>query len=183
MPTLAELNAANQTEFTDLLDGVYEHSPWIAQRTWAARPFSTLAALKTALVQTVRQASRDEQLGLIRAHPELAGKAAVADELTAESTQEQARAGLSHYTPEEFARITALNAEYTARFGWPFILAVRGPRGAGLSRAQIIATLERRLDNPPDFEFAEALPMTATGKVMRGVLRRTLGVGAVPADP
>ncbi|WP_449370954.1 2-oxo-4-hydroxy-4-carboxy-5-ureidoimidazoline decarboxylase [Thiomonas sp.] len=157
MPTLAELNAANQTEFTDLLDGVYEHSPWIAQRTWAARPFSTLAALKTALVQTVRQASRDEQLGLIRAHPELAGKAAVADELTAESTQEQARAGLSHCTPEEFARITALNAEYTARFGWPFILAVRGPRGAGLSRAQIIATLERRLDNPPDFEFAEAL--------------------------
>ena len=157
MPTLAELNAASAPAFTDLLDGVYEHSPWIAARTWAARPFATLAALKAALVQTVRQASRDEQLGLMRAHPELAGKAAVAGQLTAESTDEQSRAGLSHCTPEEFDRITALNAEYTARFGWPFILAVRGPRGAGLSRTQIIATLERRSDNPPDFEFAEAL--------------------------
>jgi N-carbamoyl-L-amino-acid hydrolase len=157
MPTLAELNAASAPAFTNLLDGVYEHSPWIATRTWAARPFSTLAALKAALVQTVRQASRDEQLSLIRAHPELAGKAAVAGQLTAESTDEQSRAGLSHCTPEEFARITALNAEYTARFGWPFILAVRGPRGAGMSRVQIIATLERRIDNPPDFEFAEAL--------------------------
>lgn len=157
MLTLAELDTDNQADFTALLDGVYEHSPWIAERAWAARPFSTLTALKTALVQTVRQASREEQLGLIRAHPELAGKAAVAGQLTAESTQEQARAGLSHYTPEELARINALNAEYTARFGWPFILAVRGPRGAGLSRAQIIAALERRLDNPPDFEFAEAL--------------------------
>ncbi|OZB75504.1 MAG: OHCU decarboxylase [Thiomonas sp. 14-64-326] len=157
MPTLAELNAASAPAFTDLLDGVYEHSRWIAARTWAARPFATLAALKAALVQTVRQASRDEQLGLIRAHPELAGKAAVAGQLTAESTDEQSRAGLSHCTPEEFARINALNAEYTARFGWPFILAVRGPRGAGLSRATIIATLERRTDNPPDFEFAEAL--------------------------
>ena len=157
MPTLAELNAASAPAFTDLLDGVYEHSPWIAARTWAARPFATLAALKAALVQTVRQASRDEQLGLMRAHPELAGKAAVAGQLTAESTDEQSRAGLSHCTPEEFDRITALNATYTARFGWPFILAVRGPRGAGLSRTQIIATLERRSDNPPDFEFAEAL--------------------------
>ncbi|MDE2269171.1 MAG: 2-oxo-4-hydroxy-4-carboxy-5-ureidoimidazoline decarboxylase [Betaproteobacteria bacterium] len=157
MPTLAELNAASAPAFTDLLDGVYEHSRWIAARTWVARPFATLAALKAALVQTVRQASRDEQLSLIRAHPELAGKAAVAGQLTAESTDEQSRAGLSHCTPDEFARINALNAEYTARFGWPFILAVRGPRGAGLSRATIIATLERRTDNPPDFEFAEAL--------------------------
>ena len=157
MPTLAELNAASAPAFTDLLDGVYEHSPWIAARTRAARPFATLAALKAALLQTVRQASRDEQLSLIRAHPELAGKAAVAGQLTAESTDEQSRAGLSHCTPDEFARITTLNAEYTARFDWPFILAVRGPRGVGLSRATIIATLERRTDNPPDFEFAEAL--------------------------
>ena len=160
MPTLADLkalNAASQTEFTDAMQGVYEHSPWVAERAWSARPFATLAALKQAMVQAVRQASRDEQLALIRAHPELAGKAAVSGELTAESTDEQSRAGLAHCTPEEFARINTLNAAYTVRFGWPFILAVRGPRGTGLNRSQIVAILERRLDNPAEFEFAEAL--------------------------
>lgn len=157
MLDLATLNTASQQHFTDALDGVYEHSPWIAERTWAARPFATLAALKHALVLTVRQASRDEQLGLIRAHPELAGKAAIAGDLTAESTSEQARAGLAHCTPEEFARINTLNADYSARFGWPFILAVRGPRGTGLTRGQIIAALERRLHHPADVEFAESL--------------------------
>jgi len=157
MLTLAELNAASQTEFTAAMQGVYEHSPWIAERTWSARPFATLAALKIALVQTVRQARRDEQLALIRAHPELAGQAAVDGTLTAESTHEQVRAGLAHCTSEEFTRIKALNADYGARFGWPFILAVRGARGSGLSRQHIIAALERRLDNPPDVEFAEAL--------------------------
>ena len=157
MPTLAELNAATQAEFTTAMQGVYEHSPWVPARAWSARPFATLAALKHAMVQAVRQASRDEQLALIRAHPELAGKAAVDGALTAESTHEQARAGLAHCTPEEFARINTLNADYGARFGWPFILAVRGPRGTGLSRAQIIATLARRIDNPEEFEFAEAL--------------------------
>lgn len=157
MLDLATLNAASAADFTTLLDGVYEHSPWIAQRTAAVRPFPTLAGLKHALVQTVRAASIDEQLALIRAHPELAGKAAVTGALTAESSSEQSRAGLSHCTPEEFTRITELNAAYGARFGWPFILAVRGPRGTGLSRSQIIATLQRRLDNPADFEFAENL--------------------------
>ncbi|WP_079419037.1 2-oxo-4-hydroxy-4-carboxy-5-ureidoimidazoline decarboxylase [Thiomonas intermedia] len=157
MPTLAELNAATQTDFTAAMEGVYEHSPWVPARAWSARPFATLAALKHAMVQVVRQASHDEQLALIRAHPELAGKAAVDGALTAESTHEQARAGLAHCTPEEFARINTLNADYGARFGWPFILAVRGPRGTGLSRAQILATLARRIDNPAEFEFAEAL--------------------------
>lgn len=157
MPTLADLNASTRQDFVAALSGVYEHSPWIAEHTWDARPFVSLAALKAALVQTVRQAGRDRQLALIRAHPELAGKAAVAGQLTAESTHEQARAGLAHCTPEEFARINELNAAYTARFGWPFILAVRGPRGNGLTRAQILATLERRLHLPADVEFAECL--------------------------
>ena len=157
MPNLAALNTASQADFMAALDGIYEHSPWIAERAWSARPFATLAGLKHALVQAVRHASRDEQLALIRAHPELAGKAAVAGQLTAESTGEQARAGLAHCTPEEFAHINRLNDDYGARFGWPFILAVRGPRGTGLSRAQIIATLARRIDNPAEFEFAEAL--------------------------
>jgi N-carbamoyl-L-amino-acid hydrolase len=154
---LSRLNAASSPEFVALLDGTYEHSPWIAERAAAARPFASPAALKAALARAVREASVDEQLGLIRAHPELAGKAAVAGELTAESTNEQLKAGLTACTPEEFARLQQLNADYKARFGWPFILAVRGPRGTGLTRAEIIATFERRLRAHPDLERAECL--------------------------
>ncbi|MBV8033704.1 2-oxo-4-hydroxy-4-carboxy-5-ureidoimidazoline decarboxylase [Roseateles sp.] len=155
--TLAQVNAATPAEFAALLDGTYEHSPWIAERAAAARPFASLAQLKLALVQVVREAGRDAQLTLIRAHPELAGKAMVAKTLTAESTNEQGKAGLTECTPAEFARIQQLNADYNARFGFPFILAVRGPRGQGLFKAEIIATFERRLENHPDFELAEAL--------------------------
>jgi len=155
--TLDQLNAASVAEFSALLDGTYEHSPWIAERAAARRPFPTLAALKHALIQVVRESGLEAQLGLIRAHPELAGKAMVAKTLTAESTHEQGRAGLTACTPEEFALIQRLNADYNARFGFPFILAVRGPRGLGLSRAEIIATFARRLHNHPDFERAECL--------------------------
>jgi beta-ureidopropionase / N-carbamoyl-L-amino-acid hydrolase len=155
--TLEQLNAASQEEFTALLDGTYEHSPWIASRTWARRPFTSLAALKHALVEAVRSSDREARLGLIRAHPELAGKAMVAKTLTAESTNEQGKAGLTACTPDEFARIQTLNAGYNDKFGFPFILAVRGPRGVGLNKQQIIAAFERRLHNHPDFEFAEAL--------------------------
>ena len=158
--TLATLNAANAAEFTALLDGVYEHSPWIAERAHAARPaggFASLPALKRALVEAVRGAGHEAQLALVRAHPELAGKAMVSQALTAESTGEQSRAGLTHCTPEEFATLQRLNADYNAKFGFPFLLAVRGPRGEGLSRAQIIASFQRRQANHPDFEFAEAL--------------------------
>ena len=155
--TLEQLNAASRAEFTALLDGTYEHSPWIAEAAWDARPFASLAALKHALVRATRAGGREARLGLIRAHPELAGKAMVARTLTAESTHEQGKAGLTACTPEEFARINELNAAYNAKFGFPFILAVRGPRGVGLSRQQIIATFERRASNHPDFEFDEAL--------------------------
>ena len=155
--SLEQLSSASKEEFTTLLDGTYEHSPWIASRAWAHRPFTTLAALKYALVKAVRSSTREAQLGLIRAHPELAGKAMVAKTLTAESTNEQGKAGLTACTPDEFARIQHLNASYNAKFGFPFILAVRGPRGVGLNKQQIIAAFERRLHNHPDFEFAEAL--------------------------
>ena len=160
MLTLEQINRATQAEFTALLDGVYEHSPWIAGAAWQHRPpqgFATLAALKRALVAVVREAGRQAQEALVRAHPELAGKAMVGGALTAESTHEQNTAGLTHCTPEDFARIQQLNADYNARFGWPFILAVRGPRGTGLTRAQIIRTFERRLAGHPAFEFAECL--------------------------
>jgi N-carbamoyl-L-amino-acid hydrolase len=155
--SLAQLNAADQAAFTALLAGTYEHSPWVAQQAWQRRPFATLTALKQALADAVRHAPQDQQLGLIRAHPELAGKAMVSKTLTAESTNEQGKAGLTDCTPEEFARLQQLNADYNARFGFPFILAVRGPRGLGLTRQQIIDTFARRLQNPVDFEQAEAL--------------------------
>lgn len=155
--TLQELNAAPQAQAAQMLDGIYEHSPWIAQAALARRPFLSLPQLKHALASVVREAGSQQQLALLRAHPELAGKAMVAGTLTAESTGEQNRAGLAHCTPEEFTRLQELNTAYNARFGFPFILAVRGPRGTGLARQEIIATFERRLDNHPEFERAEAL--------------------------
>jgi beta-ureidopropionase / N-carbamoyl-L-amino-acid hydrolase len=157
MLTLEQLNAATPQDFVALLDGTYEHSPWIVEAVAAQRPFASLAALKRAMAQVVAEAGIDRQLSLIRAHPELAGKAMVSRTLTAESSNEQGKAGLADCTPDEFARIQQLNADYNATFGWPFILAVRGPRGSGLSRQQIIETFARRLRNHPDFERAECL--------------------------
>lgn len=155
--TLEQLNAAPADQALALLDGLYEHSPWIAQGALAERPFRSLAQLKYAMVRVLAQAPHDAKLALIRAHPELAGKAMVAQALTAESANEQNKAGLTQCTPEEFARIQQLNADYNARFGFPFILAVRGPRGTGLPKQEIIDTFARRLGNPVDFEMAEAL--------------------------
>lgn len=155
--TIAQLNAAVPAEAVALLDGIYEHSPWIAQRALPARPFRSLAHLKHALVKALAASSADEQIGLIRAHPELAGKAMVSKTLTAESTNEQSKAGLTDCTPDEFAKIQKLNADYNAKFGFPFILAVRGPRGTGLAKREIIDTFERRLFNHPEFELGEAL--------------------------
>ena len=155
--TLEQLNAAPADQALALLDGLYEHSPWIAQGALAERPFRSLAQLKYAMVRVLAQAPHEAKLALIRAHPELAGKAMVAQALTAESANEQSKAGLTQCTPEEFARIQQLNADYNARFGFPFILAVRGPRGTGLPKQEIIDTFARRLGNPVDFEMAEAL--------------------------
>lgn len=155
--TLDQLNAARLPEALQMLDGLYEHSPWIAERALSRRPFASLAQLKHAMTQVLDEAGIEPQLALIRAHPELAGKAMVSKTLTAESTNEQTKAGLTNCTPEEFAHIQQLNADYNARFGFPFILAVRGPRGTGLTKAQIIEAFERRVHGHPDFERAECL--------------------------
>lgn len=155
--TLDQLNAAPLPEALQMLDGLYEHSPWIAERALAQRPFASLAQLKHAMTRVLDEAGVEPQLALIRAHPELAGKAMVSQTLTAESTNEQTKAGLTNCTPEEFAHIQQLNADYNARFGFPFILAVRGPRGTGLTKAQIIEAFERRVHGHPDFERAECL--------------------------
>jgi N-carbamoyl-L-amino-acid hydrolase len=100
----------------------------------AQRPFASLGAFEHVMTQVLQDAGRDAQIGLIRAHPELAGKAMVRKELTAESTNEQSKAGFTDCTPEEFEQIQTLNAAYNKKFGWPFILAVRGPRGTGLEQ-------------------------------------------------
>ncbi|MCG3786295.1 MULTISPECIES: 2-oxo-4-hydroxy-4-carboxy-5-ureidoimidazoline decarboxylase [Delftia] len=155
--TLEQLNAADLATAASLLDGLYEHSPWIAEAALAQRPFRSLAQIKYAMAQVLDKAPVQAKLDLIRAHPELAGKAMETNTLTAESTNEQNKAGLTRCTPEELEHIRKLNAEYGKRFGFPFILAVRGPRGAGLAKAEIIETFERRLHNHPDFELGEAL--------------------------
>ena len=157
MTTLSELNQLDAPGFAARLSGMYEHSPWIPERAAQARPFATLAALKVALQEVVARASRDEQLGLLRAHPELAGRAAIAGELTQESTGEQAKSGLDRCSAQEFATLQRLNEEYNAKFGFPFILAVKGPTGEGLAREQVIATFARRLRNRPQDEMAECL--------------------------
>ena len=155
--TLEQLNRAPEKEALALLGRLYEHSPWVAEKALAARPFKSLAHLKWVMTQVLDDVDKKTQVELIRAHPELAGKAMVSDDLTAESTHEQSRAGLTHCTPKEFATLQQLNADYNAKFGFPFILAVRGPRGNGLARQQIIATFARRLQNHPDFELQECL--------------------------
>ena len=154
---LEQLNKASNEEALQLLDGLYEHSPWIAEGALKMRPFASWAHLKHCMAQVLSDAGREAQIGLIRAHPELAGKAMVRKELTAESTNEQTKAGLTECTAEEFEKIHKLNAAYKEKFGWPFILAVRGPRGVGLNKHQIIASFERRLHGHPDFELAECL--------------------------
>jgi len=155
--TLEQLNAASTDEAARLLDGLYERSPWIAASALALRPFESLAEFKHVMARIVADAGAGAQLALIRAHPELAGKAMVSRTLTSESAREQGAAGLADCTPEEFSKLQQLNAAYNARFGFPFVLAVRGPRGTGLKRGEIIEALQRRLENPPDVEMAECL--------------------------
>jgi N-carbamoyl-L-amino-acid hydrolase len=157
MPALHDLDTASPAELAQLLAGIYEQSPWVVEQAAARRPFRTLAGLKRALVEVVREAAPAQQVALLRAHPELAGKALTEDALTPESRHEQGRAGLTQCTQEELARLRELNAAYGAKFGFPFILAVRGPRGTGLTKAEIFAAFARRLASSPRAEQAEAL--------------------------
>jgi N-carbamoyl-L-amino-acid hydrolase len=157
MTTLSELNSCGEDVFADALQGIYEHSPWIPQRAAHQRPFASVAALKLALRAAVAAATEDEQLALIRFHPELAGKAALAGQLTAESTQEQAKSGLNLCSAEQYATLHRLNFDYNRKFGFPFILAVKGPDGNGLTREAIIETFSRRLKNGRAAEMAECL--------------------------
>jgi len=150
--TLAGINALDRDAFVAALGHVAEHSPWVAERAFAARPFADVAALQAAMVAAIDAAPPDLQIALLRAHPELAGRAAIGGALTAASTAEQSGAGLASCSPAEYAQLQSLNARYNARFGFPFILAVKG-----YDRARVIAEFERRVGNSPEVERAEAL--------------------------
>jgi len=155
--TLDQLNHQDTTELLVHLQGLYEHSDWIVEQTLSRRPFKSFEAFKHEMVQTLNHAGEDAWLQLIKAHPELTGKVALQQKLTAESQSEQQRAGLGNCSPEEYEALHRLNKNYQDRFGFPFIVAVRGPRGLGLTRMQIIKTMERRVKNSRHFEIQEAL--------------------------
>jgi len=139
-------------EFVRALGGVFEQSPWIAERALAAHPFASVDALHAAMSDAVRGAGRDAQVALLRAHPELAGKEAQAGTLTSDSTAEQATAGLSALTRDELQRVSELNRRYRGKFGFPFIIAVRRHTKDGIFRE-----LERRLELDPETELANGL--------------------------
>ena len=149
---IESLNAASRADFIAALADIYEHSPWVAEAVHGQRPFADLDALARAMAEAVAASTVDAKMTLIQAHPQLAGKAAVAGQLTTASAGEQRGAGLDRCSPEEFAEITQLNDAYQARFGFPFIIAVKGH-----TRASIIEAMRQRLSNECDAERDEAL--------------------------
>jgi 2-oxo-4-hydroxy-4-carboxy-5-ureidoimidazoline decarboxylase len=136
---------------------VFEHSAWIAERAWRLRPFASVDVLHGAMTRVVREASREERLALLRAHPDLAGRAARAGDLSAASRDEQASAGLDRLTEAEYERFGRLNAAYRDKFGFPFVIAVRTH-----DKAAILAAFERRLEHTLDQELEAALVQVAT---------------------
>jgi 2-oxo-4-hydroxy-4-carboxy-5-ureidoimidazoline decarboxylase len=150
--TLFQLNKFNQADFTRSVGPVFEHSSWIAENTWAKQPFATVEDLHAALCHTVRAASQEKQLALIRAHPDLVGRAALAGTLTRESTGEQASAGLNALSPAEIALFQKQNAAYREKFGFTFVICARLNK-----KDAILAGFERRLQNSPEQEIQAAL--------------------------
>lgn len=149
---LAQLNAADRAAFTATLGHLFEHSPWVAEAAWARRPFRDAAHLHAELCAAMRAAPRDKQLALIRAHPDLAGRLAQQNRLTAESTREQASAGLNQLSAAELAEFQSLNAVYLGRFEFPFIICARLS-----NKAAILAAIQARSGNTPEQEFQTAL--------------------------
>jgi 2-oxo-4-hydroxy-4-carboxy-5-ureidoimidazoline decarboxylase len=150
--SLAVVNAMSADEFAEAFGGIAEHSAWVAEAAAAKRPFASRMAMIAAFQAAIGDAGAERQRALLVAHPDLAGRAAIAGDLTDDSRREQAGAGLDRLTAEEFARFTALNASYRDRFGIPFIFAVRGA-----DKHMILAAFEARIGNGEDVEFATAL--------------------------
>ena len=146
--TLDALNATDRDSFVGALGGIFEESPWAAKRAWRHRPFASIDALPRAMAAEVSASSRDEQLALLRAHPDLGTRA----RMTTASLGEQAGASLDRLTPDEFERLQQLNETYREKFGFPFLCAVKGS-----TKHDVIAALEARIRATHDEEFAEAL--------------------------
>jgi OHCU decarboxylase len=161
---LGRLNAMPQAEFRAALGEVFEHSPWVAERAWSRRPFASVDALHAAMVAAVRAAGPEEQLALVRAHPELAGREAADGTLTADSTSEQGRLGFTALTRAELERVARANAAYREKFGFPCIVALR----LHATRESVIAEMERRAGNNRAAELAAALDQI--GHITRGRL-------------
>ena len=147
-----DINRCDAQRFVELLGGIFEHSPWVAESVINSRPFAGLPELHAGMVDVVNAAPRERRLDLLCQHPELAGKEAEDGSLTEDSKREQAGAGLDQCSREELERINRNNREYSEKFGFPFIIAV-----TGLDKFAIIAAMERRLGNTPDDEFETAL--------------------------
>lgn len=150
--TLEQLNKASQPDFVRALGEIYENSPWVPERAYAMRPFRSAGVLFDAMAAAVAAASEAEKLALIRGHPDLAGRAALADDLTESSKAEQGALGLNRLSPAEFERFEKLNAAYTKKFGFPFVICVRRQ-----TRDAILEAFERRLENESAAETATAL--------------------------
>jgi 2-oxo-4-hydroxy-4-carboxy-5-ureidoimidazoline decarboxylase len=150
--SIDEINALSAADFAGRFGAIAEHAPWVAETAALARPFADRDGMVAAFAAAVDHAPPEAQLGLLRAHPDLAGRAALAGDLTADSSAEQRGAGLDTLTPDELARFTALNDAYRRRFGFPFILAVKGA-----TKHRILAAFAERLENPPEAELAEAV--------------------------
>jgi 2-oxo-4-hydroxy-4-carboxy-5-ureidoimidazoline decarboxylase len=158
--TIDDVNRLDHDEFVARLGFLFEASPWVAANTWQTRPFKDVDQLHAALCRSMLDASQEQQVALIRAHPELAGKAAVAGELTPESTREQASASLDRLTPEQLGSLTWFNREYRERFGFPFVICVREHTTAG-----ILTSITTRLRHTREQELATAL--AEIGKIAR----------------
>ena len=150
--TLADVNTLERAAFVDALGWIVEDSPWVAERAWQQRPFADLDRLHAAMVAAVAAATREQQLALLRAHPDLGTRLRMSDA----STGEQAGAGLDRLARHDVERLQQLNHEYRAKFGFPFLFAVKGS-----TPQQILAALTERLPRGIDEEFAEALRQVA----------------------
>jgi len=149
---MAPINAMDRAAFVQKFGGIFENSPWVAEKAWDKRPFATLDDLHGAMVAVAKTAPATQQLALLQSHPDLAGKEAQAGNMTASSVAEQASAGLNALSPAEMSELTGLNAAYKAKFGFPFIIAVRMHTKEG-----IFFEFKRRLQNDTQTEFANDL--------------------------
>ena len=172
MITLQELNTLNESEFVTLIGPIFEASPWIAKRTWPNRPFDGVDSLHDSLCQSMHKAKEEEKLALIRAHPDLAGRAARQGSLTPESTAEQAGAGLDRLTDQEIASFSRMNQEYRARFGFPFVVCV-----GEHTKESILASFAARLENDRERETE-----TALAEVCKIARLRLYDLVATPAE-